>query len=599
MANQKLNATITIGAALSGSVRNAIGGLSGALNRVGDEIAGIVRQQRALDRQRAQWQKQGKAVDELDREYAQLGATLDQLRRKQERLNAVQDGIGNVGSALANTRDQLARTGAVVAGAAAAAGYGFKKYFVDVAAEFERFETILTTTEGSAAKAQQSMDWISAFAAKTPYDLGTVTEAFVKMRAYGLDPTNGLLQTLGDTSAAMGKDVIQAVEAMADAVNGENERLKEFGIKAAKEGNQIVYTYTNAAGKQMRQVVDANNREMITSTLQAIFNEKYAGAMDKLSTTWGGMLSNIGDQWSRFALMVMEAGVFDFLKEQLGGALNQLNAWAADGTMKAWAESTGAAILSFGEGLVEVGKTVAAGVIVLKDFVGGWENLGIALGALAFAPLMISIGQLGFALVGLVAATGPVGLVIAGIAAAVIAIVTHWDEIKAGAIAAFDALKGAAVAAVDWVVGKFQELAAKVNALLQPIRDALNWVGNKVDAVGSWWNGGAGPERGSQGAGAYTNPVDEFSGAFAKGGPMMPGAALVGEQGPELVFPNRQAYVATARQTEAIRSGGGGGLSIGSIAINAPGISDPQAVAEMVIRRLEAMQRRAMYDGGL
>lgn len=597
MANQKLNTTITIGAALSGSVRTAIGGLTGALNRVGDEIGGIVRQQRALDRQRATWAKQGKAVDDLDREYAQLGATLDQLRRKQERLQNVEAGIGQVGSALANTRDQLARTGAVVAGAAAAAGYGFKKYFLDVGAEFERFETILTTTEGSAEKARASMAWISGFASKTPYDLATVTEAFVKMRAYGLDPTNGLLQTLGDTSAAMGKDVIQAVEAMADAVNGENERLKEFGIKAAKEGNKIVYTYTNAAGQQMRQVVDANNREMITSTLQAIFNEKYAGAMDKLSTTWGGMLSNVGDQWTRFANMVMEAGVFDFLKDQLGGALNQLNAWAADGTMKAWAESTGAAILDFGRGVVEVGKAVAAGVVIVKDFVGGWQNLGIALGALAFAPLMISIGQLGVALVGLVAATGPIGLVVAGVATAAIAIVTHWDEIKAGAVAAFDALKGAAVAAVDWVVGKFAELAAKVNALLAPVRAALGWVDDRVNAVGRWWNGGAGPERGSQGPGAYVNPVDELS-QYSRGGPMKPGAALVGELGPELIFPSRQAFVATARQTEALRAGGSG-LSIGGITINAPSGMDPRAIADAVIARIESLQRRAMYDGGL
>lgn len=597
MANQKLNATITIGAALSGSVRTAIGGLSGALNRVGDEIAGIVRQQRALDRQRTQWAKQGKAVDELDQEYQQLGATLDQLRRKQERLNAVQDGIGNVGSALASTGDQLMRTGAVVAGVATAAGYGFKKYFLDVGAEFERFETILETTEGSSAKAKESMAWISGFASKTPYDLATVTEAFVKMRAYGLDPTNGLLQTLGDTSAAMGKDVIQAVEAMADAVNGENERLKEFGIKAAKEGNKIVYTYTNAAGQQMRQVVDANNREMITSTLQAIFNEKYAGAMDKLSTTWGGMLSNVGDQWTRFANMVMEAGVFDFLKDQLGGALNQLNAWAADGTMKAWAENTAAAMLSFGEGVVKVGGAVADGVVVLKDFIGGWENLGIALGALAFAPLIISIGQLGVALVGLVAATGPIGLVVAGIAAAVVLIVTHWDEIKAGAIAAFDALQGAAQSAVDWVVGKFEYLAAKVTALLQPIRDALNWVGSKIDSVGTWWNGEGQPE-GHRGSGARAQVGSRTVGQFAKGGPMMPGAALVGEQGPELIFPNRQAFVATARQTEGLLNGRGG-LSIGGITINAPAGVDPQAIADAVIRRLEALQRRAMYDGGL
>lgn len=94
------------------------------------------------------------------------------------------------------------------------------------------------------------MAWIGDFAATTPYDLAQVTESFIQLKAYGLDPVqNGLLRTLGDTSAAMGKPIEQAVEAIADAVTGENERLKEFGIKARVEGDEIVYAYTKTARK--------------------------------------------------------------------------------------------------------------------------------------------------------------------------------------------------------------------------------------------------------------------------------------------------------------------------------------------------------------
>ena len=35
----------------------------------------------------------------------------------------------------------------------------------------------------------------------------------------------------------MGKDLSQMIEAVADATTGEFERLKEFGIKAGKEGD--------------------------------------------------------------------------------------------------------------------------------------------------------------------------------------------------------------------------------------------------------------------------------------------------------------------------------------------------------------------------
>lgn len=199
-----------------------------------------------------------------------------------------------------------------------AAGGALIKSVISTSAEFEKFETILGTIEGSSDKAKASMDWISEFAAKTPYDIAGVTDAFVKLRAYGMDPINGdLLRTLGDTAAAMGKPVMQAVEAIADAVTGENERLKEFGIKAAKQAGKIAYTYTDSAGKQQTKLVDANSREQIQATLQAIWNEKYAGAMDKLSNTWEGITSNIGDQFDRLKLEIGRAGIFDGAKRGL------------------------------------------------------------------------------------------------------------------------------------------------------------------------------------------------------------------------------------------------------------------------------------------
>jgi len=65
-----------------------------------------------------------------------------------------------------------------------AMGYLFNRTFVNTAAEFERFQTVLETVEGSSEKAKQSMDWISDFAAKTPFELAKVTDAYVKLRAY-------------------------------------------------------------------------------------------------------------------------------------------------------------------------------------------------------------------------------------------------------------------------------------------------------------------------------------------------------------------------------------------------------------------------------
>lgn len=81
-------------------------------------------------------------------------------------------------------------------------GWAFKSQFVDTASQFEKFSAILETVEGSSKKAKGSMGWVSDFAAKTPYELDQVMDAYVKLKSYGMDPMNGLLKSLGDTSSA-------------------------------------------------------------------------------------------------------------------------------------------------------------------------------------------------------------------------------------------------------------------------------------------------------------------------------------------------------------------------------------------------------------
>lgn len=261
-----------------------------------------------------------------------MGSAFDRLRQK----------AGSVFSKIKNSVFSL--QGAFGAVGVAALG----KSFLDTATQFENFNTQLVTIEGSSQKAKTAMDWITKFTAKTPYELAEVTEAYTRLRSYGIEPTNGILETLGNTASAMNKPLMQAIEAMADAVTGENERLKEFGIKAKIEGDKVYYAWSDASGKA-RQSIAENNAASIQSTLEAIWNEKFSGGMDRMTNTWSGMMSNLKDQWELFKLRVMESGVFDYLKESLGEVLNKINEWAQNGQLQAWAESIGASLKEFFE----------------------------------------------------------------------------------------------------------------------------------------------------------------------------------------------------------------------------------------------------------
>ncbi|MHC1701804.1 MAG: tape measure protein [Humidesulfovibrio sp.] len=370
-----------------------------------------------------------------------LGSRMGNLGRESGFSRLMGAGAG-VSRGFGNVAAEATALGSKVALIGGGLGYGFKKGFIDVASQFEKFETILNTLNmGDTAKSKKEMSWISDFAAKTPYELAEVTEAFVQLRSFGMEPMNGLLQTLGDTSSAMGKPIKQAVEAIADAVTGENERLKEFGIVGKKTGDKIVYAYTNASGAQATMMAKANDRAAIQATLTKIWAEKYGGGMENLSKTFDGMGSNAMDFLSRVSMKIMSNGAFDWMKGKLSGLLEMADRMSADGSLDAWAKQWGEKLTVFLERAWQAGKGFAGALMAIgtglawtADLLGGWENLGIAVASLMGLKLVLAVAMLAksFIVLGAAIMTTPIGWVLAGLTAITIGIMAiwkNWDKI--------------------------------------------------------------------------------------------------------------------------------------------------------------------------
>lgn len=331
-------------------------------------------------------------VDEL---IALLGYKIDdkdELKKFNKSLDDLTKKAYELGRAL--------RTSAVIAGAAAAAGFSLLgKSVIDTSAKFETYQTTLETIEGSAEKAKASMDWVTNFAKTTPFDVDQATEAFVKLKAYGIDPLkDDTLKTIGDTASAMGKDLMQAVEAWADAMTGENERLKEFGVKAKKEGEKITYTWTEN-GKEVKKTIK-DNREEILKFLNTTMGKRFAGAMDRQSKTWKGMVSNLGDTWMGFLKRIGEAGFFEDTKRKLRELMDLFDRWDSDGTAAKWAGILSRAFVRVSDAIAMVTRRIATHLEFLsknlataKPYIVG---LGIAIATL-FAIMFPWVTLLGAA----------------------------------------------------------------------------------------------------------------------------------------------------------------------------------------------------------
>lgn len=227
----------------------------------------------------------------------------------------------------------------------AVAGIGFGALFnnmVNTAATFENLELSLSTVTGSSQKAKEALDWITEFTATTPYEIEEVANAFKKLASYGLEPTK-YLKVLGDTAAAMGKSLNDAVEMFADATTGEFERMKEFGVRAKVEGDKVTFAWSEA-GREMTKTVDKTSTA-ISQFIGETFEKRFGGGMELLSKGWTGMWSNLQDQITLFAKAVMDSGVFDYMKERLQGILDTLTRMVKDGSLKTIAQDIGHGIV--------------------------------------------------------------------------------------------------------------------------------------------------------------------------------------------------------------------------------------------------------------
>lgn len=238
------------------------------------------------------------------------------IKSKDETKKGIKD-AENSFKGLSSTVTKLA-----AAGFGVVAIKGFAEAMFDANVEAQKLNASLVSVTGSQEAATRAFKNLREFASKTPFQLNQVVEAFIKMKSLGLDATEEALMSFGNTASAMGKDLNQMIEAVADASTGEFERLKEFGIKASKEGDKITFTFQG-----VKTTVD-NSAESITDFLKTIGDNKFGDAMSEQMKTLGGSVSNLSDNWNTFLVALGESGVAALAAgfiTQLSTAINDMN----------------------------------------------------------------------------------------------------------------------------------------------------------------------------------------------------------------------------------------------------------------------------------
>lgn len=253
--------------------------------------------------------------------------------------------------------------------AVVSAGAALSK-LVSVQREFDVLNAGLVTATGSSEKAAVAFDALQEFATKTPYSLNQAVEGFTKLVNLGLTPSERALMSYGNTASAMGKDLNQMIEAVADAATGEFERLKEFGIKAKQEGDKVTFTFQGV------KTTIGNNAAEIEQYLTSLGENQFAGAMERRMDTLDGAIANLGDTWDALFRNVSQSGVGDAIEAAVRlatDALQELNDMLASGELEAYLKSITVQFETWG---TDIERTVEIVTKFLKDNFGEWEDEG-------------------------------------------------------------------------------------------------------------------------------------------------------------------------------------------------------------------------------
>ena len=451
MANQRLNAKITIGGVVDKSFKRNIGLIRSGFDSVGDKIREVKERQKELSKQRKVLQAQGRAVDHLDREYEDLERTLASLTRKQERWARAMRASSRVGSDFSRMTADVGRTVRRVGFLAAGAATG-----------------LFALTNSTAS--------LGDTVAKNARKFGMGIEAYQELR-FAAERSGVSVETFDSSMTAFTKRMGEAAQGTGAA----RDALKALGLPIEKIKHLKPEDQLTLIAERLQHVESPAERAAIASDL---FSRAGVGMVNMLGDGSKGLddlrkrareLGHVLDEDAARSSEAFKDAQLDAqlavggLKNTIGseflpvvtGAMRQFSDWTAANRedVKAFAgtaaEKLGDVLPKVGamaKGMGEVASTIGRVVSKTADLVGGWQNFGVVIGGvlasrtiLSVGRFALSVGRLGAALFSLTGVTplvvagikaigralllNPIGLAIAGIAGAATLIYRNWDKV--------------------------------------------------------------------------------------------------------------------------------------------------------------------------
>lgn len=250
-------------------------------------------------------------AQKLKEAQAQLNTTAQGLKTAEGYMNSFGDAASGSSKSLAGAIAQ----GTIMAGvfsklyaAALSAAEGFISSGIEYNAQIEKYTTGFTNMLGSAEAAQQIMSQIQEDAAKTPFDVESLTKANQYLISAGENASyaRSTIMALGDAVSATGggndelNRMSQNLQQIANTGKATTADIKQF----AYAGIDVYGILADYTGKSTAEVQNMTiSYDLLTQALQAASEEggRYYNSMDTQSQTMNGRVSTLKDNVSQLA----------------------------------------------------------------------------------------------------------------------------------------------------------------------------------------------------------------------------------------------------------------------------------------------------------
>ncbi|SIR30966.1 tape measure protein [Aeromonas veronii] len=320
-------------------------------------------------------QEQQRLQRELTKSVAQTERLGRELSQGSQQAGGLQGAIGSL-------------TGRLVA--LAGTWFGIQTLTTQLIAMFqtgdqaERLDVQLKAVMGSIAGGKEASAWIQDFAKNTPLQLSEVTQVFVRLKAFGIDPMAGAMQGIVDQAFKLGGgfEEVQGISLALGQAWAKQKLQGEEILQLIERGVPVWQMLEQVTGKntaELQKLSEAGKlgRETISALMNEIATQSRGAAADNMSLL-SGLISNAQDNLAKFYRMVAENGALAWLKNQLANLNAEFEAMAKDGRLQEWAQRLSDGFISMGETLKSLIQTLYEWRTALTVLAQAWVGLKIA-----------------------------------------------------------------------------------------------------------------------------------------------------------------------------------------------------------------------------